>query len=1023
MHALTMSRQTATALLVLLGASVAASAQWSANPFRNVRNAPFAAVSNGPQGAIVVRHDPRPFRPSALAVDRAVRVSIAEQHSPYALTQAVAALRFLQRAGIMSPQAQIRIPRMVVHTVGDRPILPDLDRAWQTGTPIGDPNNNITFEFEGFSTRDETMFRSYLDRAMPMARVVYGPPAFDITVKVIQDDQLHALQGGTYDVTTNELRLPPPPQSGGRNVPEDTFVLMLLVLNAFHDDVALFYDGWEQGMIGAAATVVQISPNVSPGYDPANPGPFYSGSIYDAVNQPSLGNSTWFPDSGFSGMLVWRIAQARGAWFKCYIEDPTFFSRFNAQYYARLNSLSPAEQAVLPGDTPSLLEICATVLPTVEGQSFFNWYQQQGVLDTSVAVGPKLYTWQIPLSDAIGLIVEHYETTRTGDELPRGGTARLTYWSYKFQSLFAQEGNEIQIPASGDSAGEGFLIPTFFNIGGPQRITVQMELNGLWARYPFPYGVRGEWDPGTGSLPPDANNLWGGIIGPNEGTIEVTGLDGLSGVEVKQGVWGGRITQNIMSPAQLTVTFEDPDGNRVTRKANVAFDDYGVLLEAGATAVVSKHLSFGTNGLYLFSLPVLPLLGDPAAALGIPPEQLMLARWNPASAGGGRYDFYPAVDPFRPGLGYWLRILADVTVAVEGVLPGDGEDVYVPMSAGWNMVGCARNAQVSMDDLLIQRGAADSQPFADAVTDGWVQAGIWAFDQQNGYKLVAQLQPFGGYWIRCLLPEGATLLFPAEVGTSRADRRADRPSAVPLAKTKWHSAVVLDCGAVRSEAFIGAASSAKNGYDSQYDIQSPPPFGEQPTLRFDQPDWGADAGQYASDIRPAGFRGPWRLKVAGVPKGTRARLRWPDLSAIPAELRPILTDLHTGRRIYMRTAAGYQFRGVDAARVFEIRLDAAPKRSLGVVGLFGVQTRQGVSITYTLSTDAAVTAQVLNIAGRPVRQLVRGKEQAAGQSTLLWDLRNAGGSVVPAGAYLIAVTARSDDGQVARAMSKVTITR
>jgi hypothetical protein len=164
---------------------------------------------------------------------------------------------------------------------------------------------------------------------MPIARAIYGPPAFSITVKIIQDDELQVLQGGTYDVTTNELRLPP--MSG--NFPEDTFTLIMLVLNAFHDDVALFYDSWEQGMAGAAATIVQTSPGVSPSYDPIY-GSFYSLPVYEPQNQPPLGNNTWYTGPDFSGMYVFRVSQARAAWTKCYVEDPQFFLNFNTRFYA-----------------------------------------------------------------------------------------------------------------------------------------------------------------------------------------------------------------------------------------------------------------------------------------------------------------------------------------------------------------------------------------------------------------------------------------------------------------------------------------------------------------------------------------------------------------------------------------------------------------------------------------------------------------------------------------------------------------
>jgi len=979
------------------------------NGFRNVWNAPFASISDGPQGAIVV-DGPASTVLDTAARKQAVRDAIAQQHSPRALSQAAAAVRFLRTRGI-EPRAELRVPRMIVHTRAGRPILPDLYRARTSGVTIGDPANNITFQYEGWSTSDEQALQAYLDDAMPIARAIYGPPAFDTTVKIIQDDTLQTLQGGTYDVTTNELRLPK--LSG--NFPEDSFVLIMLVLNAFRDDVALFYDSWEQGMIGAAATAVQISPGASPGYDPANPGPFYSGSVYEPMNQPPLGNSTWYPP-GFSGMLVWRIAEARVAWFKCYTEDPQFFLRFNTRYYAKLNSLSAGEQTALAGDTPSLLEVCQTVLPNVEGSPFVSWYRQQYALDTSVTVGPKMYCWNIPLTDAVALIVEHYETTPTGDEIPKGGTAYTTYFNYDFTlTLFAQEGNEITIPATGDSAGEGFLLPTFFNVGGPQRITVQIEINGLWARYPFPYGVRG-FDPGE-------NNLYGCIIGPIEGTINVVGLDGLTDVEVKRGVWGGIVSDTGLSPTQLEITFDDGKGNQVTRKVNVAFDSYDVLFPAGARSALAKNLPVGTNGLYMISVPLWCIEQDPARALGIPNDKLLLARWKPNAPGGGTYDIYPTIDPLAPGLGYWLRVLSDVTIAVDGILPPDSDDVPVKMNAGWNMIGCARNRNVDLGELLVQRGAADSEPFADAITDGWVQGGLWAYSQQSGYELTQKLKPFEGYWLRCLLPEGATLLFPTSTAAASTKERTASADSSPFGKTLWQTALTLDVGSSRSTATMGAARSAGDGFDARCDLQAPPPFGDQPTLHFANDDWGPNAGEYASDFRGPRARGPWKLRVANLPRGVRARLRWPDLSQVPQEFRPVLLDRARGRTVYMRTSGGYEFTGTGTPCGLEIVLRRDKGANLAVTGLIGAQSGQSMAITYALSADAAVSVRILNIAGRPVRDLVLDKPQTTGCSTLVWNLRGATGAPVPNGAYLIELTARSEDGQVAHGIGRTWVNR
>ncbi len=1003
-------------LTALLLAGSLAPAKADVGLFRNIRNVPFAAVCNGPQGAIVV---PEPERPSPLDGARVIREqrlhdAIATQHPIRAFSQALEALRFLRARGISSPRLRPCFPRTIVHTRGNRLILPDLWRARDSGRAIGDPGNTITFEFEGWSASDKAALAAYLAAALPVARMVYGPPAFSITVTIIQDPALHELQGGTYDVTTNELRLPP--LSG--NFPEDSFVLIMLVLRAFRDDVALFYDSWEQGMTGAAATAVQTSPGVSPAYDPANPGPFYSGSVYEPQNQTPLGNSTWFPASGFSGMLVWRIAQARAAWLKCYVEDPQFFARFNAQYYARLNALPPDQQALLPGDTLSLVEIAQTVLPRVEGAIFWAWYRQQYTLDTSVTVGPKLFTWNIPLPDAVALIVEHYDTSPTGDETPRGGTAYTVYFNYDFtRTLYAQEGNEIEVPGTGDAAGEGFLLPSFFNIGGPQRITVQVELNGLWARYPYPYGVR-EFDPGQ-------NNLYGAMIGPIEGAVSVTGPGvKLTDVSVQRGIWAAVATQTPLSPMQLTITYADDQGNSVTRLVNVAFDSYDVLMPAGSRSPVTRYFPVGTNGLYLMSVPVLPVRDDPAEALGIPADQLLLARWGPNAPEGGRYDIYPAIAPFRPGQGYWLRVLSDVTVAVDGIVPSAVDDVTTQLYAGWNMVGCGRPTGIDLGDVLVQRGAANSEPWADAVTDGWVQGGIWGYDQTDGYRLVGRLEPWGGYWVRCLLAEGATLIFPGPSGGSSVrDQARAEPLTSPFGKTIWTVPLVLEAGPLRSLAVMGAAASARDGYDRAHDLQAPPPFGDQPALRFVHSDWAANSGEYATDIRASNARGPWRLRVTGVPPGGRAVLRWPDLSSLPAEIRPVLIDLQTRREVYMRTSTGHRFVSSGRARRFEVELRGADAGSLAVTALTSMQTRQGVAVTFSLTTAAAVTVRVMNIAGRLVRELVAAKPQPAGESTLPWDLRNATGGGVPNGTYLIQVTAESADGQRITAVSPVSVTR
>ena len=73
-------------------------------------------------------------------------------------------------------------------------------------------------------------------------------------------------------------------------------------------------------------------------------------------------------------------------------------------------------------------------------------------------------------------------------------------------------------------------------------------------------------------------------------------------------------------------------------------------------------------------------------------------------------------------------------------------------------------------------------------------------------------------------------------------------------------------------------------------------------------------------------------------------------------------------------------------------------------------THAGAEITFGLSTEAALTCEVLTIAGRKVRDVVVGRTMAGGRSTLIWDGRNASGLPVPAGVYLVRLTAAGTSG-------------
>jgi len=94
-----------------------------------------------------------------------------------------------------------------------------------------------------------------------------------------------------------------------------------------------------------------------------------------------------------------------------------------------------------------------------------------------------------------------------------------------------------------------------------------------------------------------------------------------------------------------------------------------------------------------------------------------------------------------------------------------------------------------------------------------------------------------------------------------------------------------------------------------------------------------------------------------------------------------------------------------------------------VTALSAVPTPGGAQVVFTLSAPARVQAEVLNIAGRPVKLLAADRECAAGTQTLVWTGQSDAGLPVPNGRYLIRLTARGADGASSQALSTVLIER
>jgi hypothetical protein len=678
---------------------------------------------------------------------------------------------------------------------------------------------------------------------------------------------------------------------------------------------------------------------------------------------------------------------------------------------------------------------------------------RQHALDTSVALGPKLYA-QVsalrpdPTDDdfGIGVILTYYRTTfdaqGNSDEADLAATAYPIYRDYTFDNRLFLGAQYEQVDIR---SGIGTVAPTFFNtIGGDAALEGRMRI-----AMDLPVGaesLRIETAPRSSGKIGSASNFWGVVVGADTGTIRIE-ADGLTSgeVNVRQGAFGAVVDPALFGqPRRAIVTFTDSQGYPTARRVVTGYDEYVCVFPVLSAAEERVYTLPGGPAMVAF--PIQPLqqraadaLLDPATGARLFDEtNLLMAQWRQTLAGEDKYARYPDLEPLTPGKGYWILLERATAVKIVGRLAGRSRDVTVGLLYGWNQIGSPYETSLGLDGLQFQY-RADNVPvdLQTAITRGWVvahtipgvgQAALWGYSPAAGYTPAQTLEPWAGYWIRVLVSEGLTLTYLSPT-TTKAGRAAPTRTG-SLAASGWSVRMTVTDHVRRgAAAVLGQAPGARAERDAVYDAEAPPPFAtDTPGLWFDHQDWGSASGRYYSDIRGQGDRGPWRLTVSTPVPGKVYALTWMLPGSLPRATRLCLVDSATGRRLYMHTRTGFQFSsGSSPSRVFEVVLERRGADACRLLNARVSASRAGASgiaaISFDVTTAASVTASVAGVQGLVMRRLERGRAAAAGSVTLLWDGRDDRGISVPAGAYSVVISARTDNGDAARLIVPVMVTR
>lgn len=458
-------------------------------------------------------------------------------------------------------------------------------------------------------------------------------------------------------------------------------------------------------------------------------------------------------------------------------------------------------------------------------------------------------------------------------------------------------------------------------------------------------------------------------------------------------------------------------------------EDRAVRATGPVQSYPNNPISIGP-GLLFIGPAAVPADRDPATLLSVAPQLLQAARWDAVAGSYVMYGPGNAAPVMQLGLGrgFWALLEQATVIQPEGSTAPAG-NFAIPLTPGWHQLANPYFGPIDFGSSTVTANS-NTMDLASAETAGVFGAFAWTYaSDTNEYSLAypdlgegEAIPPWTGFWVKAL--SSCTLTLPRPSDTAQAGSGAVTTSAVPAASPAsadaWLARVVLRTAeGADTQNYVGAAAAA-------CEIASPPPVSSHPHLLLGPANAPAGAGGLAVSLgSQADAEWSWRLQVCNLTEGRQVELMLPDLSAVPTTHGVLLYDRTADKSVSMRTTSVYRFRaGAEGVRELELQVARSAAGALQISTL-GAQPSSagGAQVVFSLSQAAETSVEVLNIAGRTVRVVEDAHLRLAGIHTIVFDGRNSGGALVPAGRYLVAVSARAENGEQVRRMMTVNLSR
>jgi len=773
----------------------------------------------------------------------------------------------------------------------------------------------LSFDTTGdrvFATDYRDLLQQVYTQAKPTMDALFGPVLAGGAVRVANYDaeigDRQAVAGGYY-VPNNgsgqrEIRFP---VYQSREAAAINFIHCLLL--AYQGNVPYGFDAYQEGLVRAvtakvARTSGALSGFVSSSIEQVLYNTYEVGGTYDWCNQRALAGTQFIapnlikpslPTGGsYGGLYLLRYRMSGSAWQKVLAEYPDFAARLNAKLAAD-NSIATDITKL----TDAGLQVVKSVRPgnpSVENIPYKDWLARQYILDTSESNGRKLLVQPTPITSGLrtgdfgvfAIEATYFSRSANGNEQLLSGTSYPIFWDPAVSTRFTTSAQDDRMDIA---ASYGSIAPNFpDNYGGTNyQVPIDIPVKDQITRLFLPAGAIAR--PANQDSP---NTFYGtvqGFVGATQVRISFNGTV-IGTAPVQRGAFGALIEDaNYLKGGSFVVEVIGAAAPIGTRRVNKGPGDLGLDIRAPYITAITQSIPAGVSTFGLSANPLTENLYQTLTANGT-----LVARYD---AGSTRYTLAPDLEAFTVGNGYFVRSATSQDIshlAVPSLVP-----TAVALQPGWNLITTPMNAAASTSQVRVISKTDFEQTWDNSVG---TLIGADFFEYQPGpvdsfsglsetgsYVVASAFAPRKAYFVRCLAPDGVTLLFNTSSG----------PPGVNRTNLTWRTKILAIVGnqTVAAEAAIAP--------DNRMRSFMPPPITGGLQLQVD------DA--YRSVRREKGH--VFRVTVTGLKKGQIVNLVFDqDISFAPG------SQLRDSRRNKVTTlgrwAARYDFRAEGTTESFDL---------------------------------------------------------------------------------------------------------